>query len=166
MPRNTQKWNRHEKNRVAQALWQKSYAEEFQQNLREHINKHFPQLVIPQIIERFNIAAGNAIAEWATQTTNAVLNSSEERYQEECENISQIRLSIERFLQISDTNLREPFERIDTKIKQVIAEQSEDDPVLYLESTILEIKNVEPYNLLGEKLYPPLRVETGIRSRN
>ncbi|MDK2408635.1 dynamin family protein [Aphanizomenon sp. PH219] len=154
LPRNTQKWNRHDKNRVAEALWQKSYAEEFQENLREHINKHFPQLVIPQIIERFNIAAGNAIAEWATQTTNAVLNSSEERYQEECENISQIRLSIERFLQISDTNLREPFERIDTKIKQVIAEQSEDDPVLYLESTILEIKNVEPYNLLGEKLYP------------
>ncbi|MFN6179882.1 MAG: dynamin family protein [Dolichospermum sp.] len=154
LPRNTQKWNRHDKNRVAEALWEKSYGEEFQENLREHINKHFPQLVIPQIIERFNIAAGNAIAEWATQTTNAVLNSSEERYQEECENISQIRSSIERFLKISDTNLREPFERIDTKIKQVIAEQSEDDPVLYLESTILELKNVEPYNLLGEKLYP------------
>jgi predicted GTPase len=152
LPRNTQKWNRHDKNRVAEALWEKSYAEEFQENLREHINRHFPQLVIPQIIERFNIAAGNAIAEWATQTTNAVINSSEERYQQECENISQIRLSIERFLQISDTNLREPFERIDTKIKQVIAEQSEDDPVLYLESTILELKNVEPYNLLGEKL--------------
>jgi predicted GTPase len=154
LPRNTQKWNSHDKNRVAEALWQKSYAEEFQQNLREHINKHFPQLVIPQVIEQFNIAAGNAIAEWATQTTTAILNSSEERYQQECENISQIRLSIERFLQISDTNLREPFEKIDTKIKQVIAEQSEDDPVLYLESTILELKNVEPYNLLGEKLYP------------
>ena len=154
LPRNTQKWNRHDKNRVAEALWEKSYAEEFQENLREHINKHFPQLVIPQIIERFNIAAGNAIAEWATQTTTAILNSSEEQYQQECENISQIRLSIERFLKISDTNLREPFERIDTKIKQVIAEQSEDDPVLYLESTILELKNVKPYNLLGEKLYP------------
>jgi predicted GTPase len=154
LPRNTQKWNRHDKNRVAEALWEKSYGEEFQENLREHINKHFPQLVIPQIIERFNIAAGNAIAEWATQTTNAILNSSEERYQEECENISEIRSSIERFLKISNSNLREPFERIDTKIKQVIAEQSEDDPVLYLESTILELKNVEPYNLLGEKLYP------------
>jgi predicted GTPase len=152
LPRNTQRWNRHEKNRVAQALWEKSYGEEFQENLREHINKHFPQLVIPQIIERFNIAAGNAIAEWATQTTTAILNSSEEQYQQECENISQIRLSIERFLQISDTNLREPFERIDTKIKQVIAEQSEDDPVLYLEDTLSEFKKVEPYNLLGEKL--------------
>ncbi|HCQ22284.1 MAG: GTPase [Aphanizomenon flos-aquae LD13] len=152
LPRNTQRWNRHEKNRVAQALWQKSYAEEFQQNLREHINKHFPQLVIPQIIERFNIAAGNAIAEWATQTTNAVLNSSEEKYQQECENIAQIRSEIKRFLKTSDTNLREPFERIDTKIKQVIAEQLEDDPVRYLEETLSEFKKVEPYNLLGEKL--------------
>jgi predicted GTPase len=152
LPRNTQKWNSHDKNRVAEALWQKSYAEEFQQNLREHINKNFPQLVIPQIIERFNIAAGNAIAEWATQTTTAILNSSEEQYQQECENISQIRSEIKRFLKTSDTNLREPFERIDTKIKQVIAEQSEDDPVLYLEDTLSEFKKVEPYNLLGEKL--------------
>ncbi len=154
LPRNTQKWSRHDRNRVAEALWQKSYAEEFQQNLKKHINQHFPQLVIPQIIESFNISAGNAITEWATQTTTAILNSSEERYQQECDQISYIRLAIERFLEISDTNLREPFERIDRKIKQVIAEESEDDPVLYLESTILELKDVKPYNSLGEKLYP------------
>ncbi|MEY2914974.1 MAG: hypothetical protein RLZZ184_4283, partial [Cyanobacteriota bacterium] len=154
LPRNTQKWNRHDKNRVAEALWEKSYGEEFQENLREHINKHFPQLVIPQIIERFNIAAGNAIAEWATQTINAVLNSSEERYNQECENIAQIRLSIERFLQISDTNLREPFEKLDTKVKQVIAEELKDDTVNYIKMAIAELQNVEPYNELGEKLSP------------
>ncbi|MDB9486105.1 dynamin family protein [Dolichospermum circinale CS-537/01] len=156
LPRNTQKWNRHDKNRVAEALWEKSYGEEFQENLREHINKHFPQLVIPQIIERFNIAAGNAIAEWATQTTNAVLNSSEERYQEECKNISQIRSSIERFLQISDTNLREPFEKLDTKVKQVLAEELKHDTVNYIKTAIAELQNVQPYKdkELGEKLSP------------
>ncbi|MDB9535673.1 dynamin family protein [Dolichospermum planctonicum CS-1226] len=156
LPRNTQKWNRHDKNRVAEALWEKSYGEEFQENLREHINKHFPQLVIPQIIERFNIAAGNAIAEWATQTTNAVLNSSEERYQEECEKISQIRSSIERFLQVSDTNLREPFEKLDTKVKQVLAEELKHDTVNYIKTAIAELQNVQPYKdkELGEKLSP------------
>ncbi|MEH2194183.1 MAG: dynamin family protein [Nostoc sp.] len=154
LPRNTQKWSRHDRNRVAEALWQKSYAEEFQHNLKEHITKNFPQLVIPQIIESFNVTAGNAITEWATQTTTAILNSSKECYQQECEKILYIRSAIERFLEISDKNLREPFERIDKKIKQVIAEESEDDPVLYLESTIVELKNVEPYNLLGEKLFP------------
>ncbi|MEG4424366.1 MULTISPECIES: dynamin family protein [unclassified Microcoleus] len=154
LPRNVQKWSRHDRTRVAEALWKKSYAEEFQQHLKEHITQHFPQLVIPQAIERFNVAAGNAVAEWALQTTTAILRSSEEHYQQECEKISHIRSSLDRFLQLSDANLRKPFEKIDTKIKQVIAEQSEDDPVLYLESTILELKNVEPYNLLGEKLYP------------
>jgi len=151
---NPQKWSRHDRNRVAEALWEKSYAEEFQQNLIEHINNHFPELVIPQAIERFNVAGGNAVAEWMTQTTTAILNSSEEFYQKECANIVQIRSLIERFLEISDTKLREPFERVDAKIKQVLAEQSEDDPVLYLESAIKELNNVEPYNLLGEKLYP------------
>jgi hypothetical protein len=155
LPRNTQKWSQHDRNRVAQALWEKSYAEEFHRNLVNHITQHFPQLVIPQIIAGFKLSAGNAIAEWATQTTTAILHSSEEDYQSECENISHIQLALERFLEISNTNLREPFERIDTKIKQVLtAESNDDDPVFYLESTIAELKDIEPYNLLGEKLYP------------
>ncbi|NEP57763.1 MAG: GTPase [Symploca sp. SIO2G7] len=154
LPRKQERWSRQDQIRFAEALWKGSYAEEFLHNLREHITQHFPQLVIPQMIERFNVAAGNAVAEWATQTTTAILNSSEESYQQECENIAHIRLSLERFLEISNTNLREPFKKIDAKIKQVLAGQSEDDPVLYLESRISELKNVEPYSLLGEKLYP------------
>ncbi|MFN5240364.1 MAG: dynamin family protein [Aphanizomenon sp.] len=158
LPGGIKKWTRHDKNRVADALWEKSYAEEFQQNLREHINKHFPQLVIPQIIERFNIAAGNAITEWATQTTNAVLNSSEERYQQECENIAQIRSSILSLLKIIDTNLRKPFEKLYTKVKQILAEELKeelkDDAVNHIKKAIEELQNVEPYKELGEKLSP------------
>jgi hypothetical protein len=159
LPRNTQKWNRHEKNRVAQALWQKSYAEEFQQNLRQHINRHFPQLVIPQIIERFNIAAGNAIAEWAIQETNAVINSSEERYQQECENIKHIRSALKSFLEISDINLKEPFEKLKTQVNQVQVKQPKDasvndDVLTYLRSTIVELQKDEPYKELGLKLHP------------
>jgi GTPase Era involved in 16S rRNA processing len=154
LPGNTQKWNRHDKNRVAEALWQKSYGEEFQQNLREHINKHFPQLVIPQMIDRFKISAGNAIAEWAVQTTTAILNSSEERYQEECENISHIRSSLETFLQISNTNLRQPFEEINIKFNQVREKKSEDDLILYLQHKIEGLRGQKPYNEIFEKLYP------------
>jgi predicted GTPase len=154
LPRNTQKWSRHDRNRVAEALWQKSYAEEFQENLRGHITNHFPQLVIPQMIERFNVTAGNTIREWATQTTAAILNSSEERYQQECQNILRIRSELERFLETSDRKLREPFEEIDAKIQQVLTEQSNDDPVRYLEDTLKKLQDVEPYDILGEKLYP------------
>ncbi|MEH2284217.1 MAG: dynamin family protein [Nostoc sp.] len=152
LPRKIEKWSRHDRNRVADTLWQKSYAEEFQQSLREHISQHFPRLVIPQAIERFNIAAGNAITEWALQTTTAILNSSEERYQQECEKILWIRSTLDSFLQISDNNLREPFEKIDNKIKQVLAEDSEDDLVLYLEKNIRTLNNIEAYNELGDKL--------------
>lgn len=154
LPRNTQKWTDHDRIRVAEALWKRSYADEFDKTLRYHITRHFPQLVIPQVIEHFNVSAGNSVTEWATQTTTAIISSSELNYQKECENVSQIRLSIERFLDISDTKLREPFERVDEKIKQVLAEQSEEDPIRYLENTIQELKNIEPYSILGEKLYP------------
>nr|MBA3921128.1 GTPase [Nostocaceae cyanobacterium] len=154
LPRNTQKWSRHDKNRVAEALWQKSYAEEFQENLRQHISQHFPQLVIPQIIECFNVTAGNAITEWSTQTTAAILNSSEKHYVKECEKISWIRSSLERFLEISDINLKKPFEILDAKVKQVLAKQSEDDVVKYIRIIIRELQNDKPYDELGEKLYP------------
>lgn len=154
LPRKTEKWSIHDRNRVADALWQKSYAEEFQQSLREHISQHFPRLVIPQAIERFNVAAGNAIIEWALQTTTAILNSSEERYQEECEKISWIKSTLEQFLEISDKNLREPFE----KIQQVLADKLEDDHEVFkcLRKTIVEFTRDDdkPYKELGEKLYP------------
>lgn len=152
---NPQKWSRHDRHRVAEMLWEKSYAEEFHKYLRDHITQNFPQLVIPQIIERFNVDAGNAVVEWAKQTTTAILNSTEELYHQECANIVQMRSSIERFLEISDANLREPFKKIDNKIKQALAEESKEDIVRYLENTIKEeLENVNPYNSLGEKLSP------------
>jgi len=154
LPRNTQRWSRHDRNRVAEELWQKSYAEEFQQTLRNHITQHFPQLIIPQIIERFNVTAGNAITEWIVQTTRAILNSSNEKYQIECANISQIRYALEQFLEITSRNLKEPFEEINKKIKQVLVKDSKEDPVFYLESKLKELQNIEPYDQLGEKLYP------------
>jgi hypothetical protein len=154
LPRRTQSWSPHDRVRVAEELWQKSYAEEFQQNLANHITQHFPQLVIPQIIERFNIDAGNAVTEWARQTTSAILNSSEEDYKRECAKIAQIRTSLQSFLEESDKQLRKPFEDIDKKFKQVLIGQSDDDPVKYLESQLMGLMSVRPYDVLGQKLYP------------
>lgn len=154
LPRKTQNWTKHDKTRVAQALWQKSYAAEFQQNLVEHINQHFPQLVIPQILEKFNVDAGNAIAEWAVQTTTAIINSSEEIYQQECKKISKIRTNLDYFLKLIDAKLKEPFEKLNQKVQQVLAKESEEDVVKYIRTIISELQQVEPYNELGEKLYP------------
>jgi hypothetical protein len=153
---NPKNWSKHDRNRISEELWKKSYAEEFQQNLRSHITKHFPQLVIPQMIDRFNILGGNAIAEWSTQTTTAILNSSEEDYQRECENIAQIRSSLEQFLEISDSKLREPFEKINLRSNQIVDKESDytykrvDDLI----AMISDLKENEPYKDLGMKLAP------------
>ena len=154
LPRKVERWSRHDRARVADSLWQRSYAEEFLQHLRGHVSEHFPRLVIPQAIERFNIAAGNAVTEWALQTTTAILNSSEERYKQECEKISLIKSSLEGFLETSDKNLREPFE----KIKQVLIDKSTGENELFhsLRKNISDLTkdDKKPYKQLEKKLYP------------
>jgi len=153
LSQSTEEWSISQRNRVAEALWEKSYAQEFHEHLRDHVTKHFPQLVIPQMIERFNIKGGNAVSEWATQTTTAILNSSVEKYLRECKNIAWIRSSLQRFLEISDAKLREPFERL-AKMKEFVSGETQEDPALELEKMIVELKYVEPYDELGDKLYP------------
>jgi len=124
LPRKVQNWSRHDRIRVAKDLWQKSYAEEFQRHLINHIDEYFPQLVIPPMIERFNIMGANAIAEWKTQTTRAILNRSDKQYLKECEDI---KLSLDRFLMNGAAQLRETFERI-PKVKQFDSEKPKEDP--------------------------------------
>jgi GTPase Era involved in 16S rRNA processing/flagellar capping protein FliD len=154
LPRRAENWSIQDRIRVAEDLWQKSYAEEFQQYLNLHISQHFPKLVIPQAIERFNVAAGNSIAQWAVQTTTAILNSSEENYQQESEKISWIKSSLDQFLRVSDANLRKPFEKIKQNCEEYLNQQTEDDPLSILTEAITDLQFTEPYNEIEEKLVP------------
>jgi GTPase Era involved in 16S rRNA processing len=154
LPRNQKRWSRQDQIRFSDALWKGAYAEEFQKTLKEHITEHFPQLVIPQMIDRFNTTAGNAVSEWAIQTTAAILSSSEEEYRKECDEIEQIRISLKRFLKVSDAKLREPFERIDTNLRMSLDGDLEEDPIRYLENQIKSMTDESPYDVLGEKLFP------------
>lgn len=156
LPFQTQKWSRHDRNRVADELWQKSYAEEFQQHLREHISQHFPRLVIPQAIERFNVAAGNAVTEWALQTTTTLLNNSEERYREKCNQILLFKSTLIQFLQGRHDNLNEYVKKLEDKTKRFLTDESEEDPLIYLNKVLSEIQNIEDDNkFLKEDLYLP-----------
>jgi len=154
LPGSPSKWLNHDRTRIANTLWQESYAEEFQQYLNLHISQNFPKLVIPQAIERFNVAAGNSIAQWAVQTTTAILNSSEKNYQKEIEKISWIKSSLNQFLQVSDANLRKPFEKINQNCEEYINQQTEDDPLSILTEAITDLQFTEPYNEIEEKLVP------------
>ncbi|NEO39305.1 MAG: GTPase [Moorea sp. SIOASIH] len=125
LPRKVERWEHHERHRVAQTVWEASYAEEFHKYLKEHIDQHFPQLVIPQIVDRFKAKAGNAVVEWAMQTTNAFINSSEENYQKESEKISQIRQEISQFISQKAQELRDPFEQIENALKGLMEESNQ-----------------------------------------
>ncbi|MDV3002048.1 MAG: hypothetical protein N5P05_003654 [Chroococcopsis gigantea SAG 12.99] len=154
LPRRHEKWSTHDRTRVAESLSKKSYGEEFQDSLRSHINKHFPQLVIPQIIDKFHTSAGNAVAEWAVQTTQAILKSSEEEYKRECERIVDIRLSLQRFLKLNHQKLREPFEKIDANLKKFIDGEPEEDPIVFIETQINQLTDIPPYDTLKDVLFP------------
>jgi predicted GTPase len=144
-------WTISQQEQIAKELFKQSYAEEFEDKLSKHIAEHFPKLVIPQAIERFNVAAGNSIAQWAVQTTNAILNSSEENYQQECELLSQTKENLDSFLQASNAKLRQPlavFEKsnVDTK--------TADNLVASLREAINELQFTPPYDQIQEKLVP------------
>ena len=148
------KWSDRDRERVAESLWCKSYAEEFQQYLNGHITQHFPKLVIPQAIDRFKGTVGDDIAQWAVQTTTAILNSSEENYQKESEKISQVKVSLNNFLRISDANLRKPFEDINRQCESYLGQSSSEDLVRILEGAVKELQMTEPYDQIEEKLIP------------
>ncbi|MDB9501685.1 hypothetical protein PN441_01275, partial [Spirulina major CS-329] len=151
LPRKHESWSDHDRSRVAESLQERSYAKNFEKVLKEHINNNFPQLVIPQIIERFYVQAGNSMVEWSVQTTNAILNSSQAKYDLECEKISDVRNSLREFLDQSDRQLRSPFE----KISEIISTKKNEDLILALESIIKsELQEVEPYSLIKDSLYP------------
>lgn len=154
LPRKAENWSSQDKIRVAEDLWQKSYAGEFQEYLSLHITQHFPKLVIPQAIERFNVAAGNSIAQWAVQTTTAILNSSEENYQQESEKISWIKSSLDEFLRVSDANLRKPFENMNRKCEEYFRQPEIKKLDNILVQVVEELVENEPYKPIREKLIP------------
>ncbi len=135
----------------------------------DHITNHFPQLVIPQAIERFNVAAANEVREWVMQTTTAILNSSEENYERECSKIEQIRSDLEGFLGISDERLTEPFKKASIELETKVSEGQLDkvDKVYCIQLAISYLKESSPYNNLGEKLIALYEWQTALaKARN
>ncbi|MGI0479206.1 dynamin family protein [Geminocystis sp. CENA526] len=154
LPRKAENWSSQDKIRVAEDLWQKSYAGEFQEYLSLHITQHFPKLVIPQAIERFNVAAGNSIAQWAVQTTTAILNSSKENYQQESERIQYIEHSLNQFLQENNEDLRRPFEKLHQKCQEYLGQPNMEDLVMSLEGAVEELQKTDVYKQIANKLVP------------
>ena len=149
-PSSIQKWGSHDRSRVGSELWEKSYANEFQEHLKDHVTNHFPKLVIPQMLDRFGVSAGDVVEEWVVQTTSAILNSSEENYTKERSKIAQIRTELKQVLKESSAKLRKPFETVSYELNKA----NNPDPIEVLLDIVSDFMNVAPYNNLGDALYP------------
>ncbi|UCJ10655.1 MAG: dynamin family protein [Phormidium sp. PBR-2020] len=110
LPRNQERWQAYDRQRVAQRLWLNSYGSQFDETLRKHVEENFPQLVLPQLITKFKEEGANAAIEWVQQTVQAVLNSFHDKYEQEVRRLYQIRYAIDQFLEESARELKRPFE--------------------------------------------------------
>jgi hypothetical protein len=80
--------------------------------LKNHIEKYFPQLVIPQMIEEFNNEAANAISQWSVQTTSAILSLLTSGKNGSIERIEGIKISLNALLSSSILSLKAPFNKV------------------------------------------------------
>lgn len=152
LPRNIGKWSEHDCQRVSDSVWNMAYADRFHTDLKNHIQVNFPQLIVPQTVSKFNDSAGYKLTEWASQTTRAFVNSSEEKYQQECQIIEQIKTDLTKFIKDRSAELKEPFDKIDSILN---SRNSTTDPVVQVEQVITKLKTTNGnYKSIAPKLAP------------
>jgi hypothetical protein len=111
LPRRISTWKDHDFERISEAVWQNSYGGEFFANLDTHIEGHFPTLVIPSIVKRFEKEVSDAIGE-AVRTCYSELNSSEAAYNQACERLRLQNTALREFLDKAKQTLNEPFDSL------------------------------------------------------
>ncbi len=152
LPRNIEKWSGHDRQRVSDSVWKSAYADHFHTDLKSHIQVNFPQLIVPQIVSKFNDSVGYQLTEWASQTTRAFVNSSEDKYQQECQSIEQIKTDLTKFIKDRSAELKEPFDKIDSILNN---RNSTSDPVVQVEQVITKLKTSNGnYQSIAPKLAP------------
>jgi predicted GTPase len=105
-------WQDKDKARILEEIVTSSYSKEFHAKLKNHIEKYFPQLVIPQMIEKFNDEAANAISQWSVQTTSAILSLLTSGKNGSIERIEGIKISLNVLLSSSILSLKAPFNKV------------------------------------------------------
>ncbi|PZV25044.1 MAG: GTPase [Snowella sp.] len=151
-------WSCEQQELISSELRKQSYAEDFEKRLSQHIDDNFPKLIIPQVIERFNVSAGNSIAQWSVQTSTAILNSSEKDYEEEKKRLLDIKDSLDNFLQESNKRLTRSLKVFEILNKDTNALSTganiSDELTDVLRRAIADLQNTEPYNKIKDKLAP------------
>ncbi len=117
LPRIVDAWTDHDFKRVSDAVWQNSYGADFFTALGQHIQAHFPVLVIPSIVQHFEKEADSVVGE-VMRTCYSQLNSSKENYEQACAALIRQNAELRQFLAQSKQILIEPFDQLIEGLKK------------------------------------------------
>lgn len=148
LSRNTNRWQDHDFTKVSQAVWETSYANEFHDSLRQHIESHFATLVIPPSVYRFINVVENAIGE-ASRTCYSELNASREKYEAATQELYEKDAYLKQFLAKSSNNLIDPFAKLAAN-----SNKKKHDIAFALEVTTEELIATYRGNLTSAQLSP------------
>ena len=158
LPRRADKWSKHERKRVSEAVLLEANANQFHQHLKQHIQDEYPQLIIPQIVKKFKDTSANPLVEWSSQTTSAVVNSSEESYRSESERIQTVREQLSQSLFEKNKILKDSFNEIRNVVENV-SEGTFEKPGLAegvkegFQDPFLKIENIVTERLVKEEQF-------------
>lgn len=117
LPRRISAWNDRDFERISDVVWQSSYGEELFASLDNHIQTHFPTLVIPSIVNRFEAEVKDAITE-AVLTCYSQLNSSGKAYEKAEQLLHKQNAELREFLGSAKQTLIEPFDYLADELKK------------------------------------------------
>jgi len=117
LPRRTSAWKDRDFQRISDVVWKNSYGSEFFSKLDHHVQDHFPILVIPTIVQRFEKEANHAVGE-IIRTCYSELNSSQEKYEQACALLIKQNSELCEFLSNSQETLLKPFNELIDGLKK------------------------------------------------
>jgi len=151
---------------VGRVLWKTSRAEAFFANLKEHVRDHFPELVLPQAIDRFKMNVAADLVEWVVQTAQAELNSSEARYQNEQRRIERISAALQSIAESNQSSLLASLSRIEQELtKQELrlarlgekaSAKDEVDPIFIIRDILMKLHEQPSLKWLPKNVLAPL----------
>lgn len=158
LPRRVDRWKDIDFARVSDAVWSTSYAQEFEEYFKDHIEQNIPELVLPQIIDRFRSdirieKTNQNCVEWGLHVVRAEMNSSEERYRTECVRLEDIERLLENERQQAAEDCRKPFYDIAHIIESYEGNDLTDKITNILQ---YQIKETQAYQNLPDNVLAPL----------
>ena len=163
LPRRISAWKDHDFKRIYEAVWSNSYGDDFFKQLDQHIQIHFPTLVIPTIVQNFEKEVRHAIGE-LTRTSYSQLNSSEKTYTKSRELLIKQNSKLREFISNANASLIEPIEYLNEELKKNTASQRL-STILEIFSEALFETNIYQSSLIKDKLNPLFTWNNNIKTQ-